>query len=410
MTIVVDRRQTNRNKSADNRKRFIERCKGVIKKQVKKMVEKEDISTISKKKPKVKVPKRTISEPTFEKNYKTGKRDITLPGNDKFRKGDVIDKPNGGEGNGYAGSNSDEISEDNFEFVLSREEFLDLLFEGMWLPAFIKENNMNNVKYVRQRAGYAKHGMMSKLDLKKSMEQAIARRIGTMATIQNKIDNTEDELELEELKKKKPIFLDDVDLRYRLHVKYPKPFRSAAMFCIMDVSGSMNEERKMMAKKFFLLLYLFLSKTYDNVDIIFIRHHTTAKEVTEHEFFYSKETGGTVVSTAFELMDKIVKERYDPNDWNLYVAQASDGDNFQYDNEELLKVLTTKILPMIQYMAYIQTNSEEDEEWKEQWRELWGDDLYSTYDAIDDKKLNKAKIHDELDAYRTLYNLFSEED
>jgi uncharacterized sporulation protein YeaH/YhbH (DUF444 family) len=127
-------------------------------------------------------------------------------------------------------------------------------------------------------------------------------------------------------------FIDTFDLRYKNYEKRPEPSSQAVMFCLMDVSGSMDQATKDMAKRFYILLYLFLSRTYKNVEVVYIRHHTQAKEVDEHEFFYSQETGGTIVSSALKLMDEVVKERYDPAQWNIYAAQASDGDNWADDS------------------------------------------------------------------------------
>lgn len=126
------------------------------------------------------------------------------------------------------------------------------------------------------------------------------------------------------------------------------------MFCLMDVSGSMDRATKDMAKRFYILLYLFLSRTYKNVDVVYIRHHTQAKEVDEHEFFYSQETGGTIVSSALKLMDEVVKERYDPAQWNIYAAQASDGDNWADDSPLCHELLAKKILPVVRYYSYIE--------------------------------------------------------
>lgn len=101
-----------------------------------------------------------------------------------------------------------------------------------------------------------------------------------------------------------------------------------------------------MAKRFYILLYLFLSRTYKNVEVVYIRHHTQAKEVDEHEFFYSQETGGTIVSSALKLMDEVVKERYNPAQWNIYAAQASDGDNWADDSPLCHEILAKKLLPV----------------------------------------------------------------
>src|SRR5690606_17167022 len=103
-------------------------------------------------------------------------------------------------------------------------------------------------------------------------------------------------------------WLDDFDLKYNLHVKDPAPSSKAVMFCLMDVSGSMNQATKDMAKRFFILLYLFLKRNYEHTEVVFIRHHTSAKEVDEEEFFYSRETGGTIVSSALKLMKQILDE------------------------------------------------------------------------------------------------------
>ena len=104
------------------------------------------------------------------------------------------------------------------------------------------------------------------------------------------------------------------------------------MFCLMDVSGSMDQGHQGDGQAFYILLYLFLSRTYKNVEVVYIRHHTQAKEVDEHEFFYSQETGGTIVSSALKMMNDIINERYPANQWNIYAAQASDGDNWADDS------------------------------------------------------------------------------
>ena len=122
----------------------------------------------------------------------------------------------------------------------------------------------------------------------------------------------------------------------------------------MDVSGSMDEPKKEIAKRFFILLYLFLTKNYKKIELVFIRHHTSAKEVSEEDFFYSRETGGTVVSSALELLTTLIDARYNPQAWNIYVAQASDGDNWNADSPFCLELLRDKIMPLLQYFAYIE--------------------------------------------------------
>ena len=130
------------------------------------------------------------------------------------------------------------------------------------------------------------------------------------------------------------------------------------MFCIMDVSGSMGEFEKDVAKRFFIMLYLFLTRTYEHIEVVFVRHHTVAKEVDEEEFFYSRETGGTVVSSALRLTHDIIRDRYPTTEWNIYAAQASDGDNWTDDSPLCRDLLIKSLMPYLQYFAYIEIGDE----------------------------------------------------
>ncbi len=154
-------------------------------------------------------------------------------------------------------------------------------------------------------------------------------------------------------------FIDPLDLRYRRLVPVSRPIAQAVMFCLMDVSGSMNEHMKDLAKRFYMLLYVFLTRRYEHVEIVFIRHTHQAREVDEETFFHSPETGGTVVSSALREMQRIVAERYPVEDWNIYAAQASDGDNDTSDNATCAALLTDAILPVCQYFAYLEVGAEE---------------------------------------------------
>ena len=154
-------------------------------------------------------------------------------------------------------------------------------------------------------------------------------------------------------------FIDDYDLKYNLTVKVPQPSPKAVMFCVMDVSGSMTQDIKDTAKRFFFLLYLFLQRQYEKIEVVFIRHHTSAMEVNEEEFFYSRETGGTVVSSALHLMSEIIEERFPPAQWNIYGAQASDGDNWQGDIDKCHTIMSRNILPLVQYFTYVEIGGRE---------------------------------------------------
>ena len=123
------------------------------------------------------------------------------------------------------------------------------------------------------------------------------------------------------------------------------------MFCLMDVSGSMTAHMKDLAKRFFMLLHVFLTRRYTRVELVFIRHTDKAQEVDEETFFRSVETGGTLVSSAFVEMARIVKDRYDPASWNIYAAQASDGDNQPSDNEQTRELLKDPVTIQVESRA-----------------------------------------------------------
>ncbi len=205
--------------------------------------------------------------------------------------------------------------------------------------------------------------------------------------------------ELSELRRriKRVPFLDTYDLRYNLHLKQPVPTSKAVMFCLMDVSGSMDQHIKELAKRFYLLLYLFLKRNYERTEIVFIRHHTVAKEVDEQEFFYSRETGGTVVSSALKLMAEIIAERYSPNEWNIYGAQASDGDNWNDDSPLCVDVLKKGILPHVQYFSYVEITRRDPQA-------LWNE-YQKLADAMPDR-FAQRRIADVADIYPVFRDLF----
>jgi uncharacterized sporulation protein YeaH/YhbH (DUF444 family) len=163
--------------------------------------------------------------------------------------------------------------------------------------------------------------------------------------------------ELEARLKRVP-FLDEIDLRYRNRVSVPQPVARAVMFCLMDVSASMNEDKKDLAKRFFTLLYLFLARKYEQVELVFIRHTEDAEEVDEHTFFHDTKSGGTVVFSALELMHRICSARYPASSWNIYAAQASDGDAFGADVGKSGRFLREQLLPLARYFAYLEIPDE----------------------------------------------------
>tara|TARA_R110002126_G_scaffold33382_43_gene104638 strand:- start:130 stop:1395 length:1266 start_codon:yes stop_codon:yes gene_type:complete len=374
MAHFIDRRLNGKNKSAVNRQRFIRRYKQQIKKAVADAISERSVTDISSGES-VTIPSKDITEPFFHQG-KGGRRQIIHPGNDQFSEGDRIPRPQGGgAGSGKGDASDSGEGSDDFVFSISKDEYLDLLFEDLALPNLQRNQLDKLVQYKTVRAGYRAEGIPSNIDIVRSLRGSLARRVAMTAGKKNSLAELELQLQaldqqpvadqqlrlqlLEQIAGLKASiaavpFIDSFDLRFRNYQKKPEPTSKAVMFCLMDVSGSMDQPTKDMAKRFYILLYQFLSRSYKNVEVVYIRHHTQAKEVDEQEFFYSQETGGTIVSSALKLMHEIISDRFNPAQWNIYAAQASDGDNWTDDSAPCAAFLANKLLPLVRYYAYIE--------------------------------------------------------
>ncbi len=386
MVRIIDRRFDSKNKSAVNRQRFFRRFKQQIRKAVADAIDGRSIRDVDNGES-VSIPTKDISEPQFGLG-RGGEWETVFSGNDQFAAGDEVDRPIGGAGGSGKGKASNEgEGEDDFVFQLSREEFLDVFFDDLALPNLVKTQLAAIPEYKLQRAGFTSSGTPANINIVRSLRGALGRRLALgspysaqlrealdkLDTLRKTRPDTDPEVEalLEEIatlraKIEGIPFIDKVDLRYNNRIRVPKPSTRAVMFCVMDVSGSMDEEKKATAKRFFMLLYLFLTRNYEKIEVVFIRHHTVAKEVDEEDFFHSRESGGTVVSSALELMNDIIQERYATNLWNIYGAQASDGDNWENDSPRCRELLADNILPFVQHFAYIEiTPGEPQNLWRE---------------------------------------------
>ncbi len=392
MLYIVDRRKNPKGKSLGNRQRFMRRAKAQIKKAVEDTIRTRGITDINSG-DSITIPGKTLHEPGFHHARRGGDRNYVLPGNKKFVPGDRIARPQSGDGGaGGSQASSDGEGEDEFQFSLTRDEFLDIFFEDLELPDLLKKSLKQTTAYRTARAGFSVEGTPSNLSLVRTMRNSLARRIGLrrpktaqvrdledrVAALQAKAEKRpsgkltktdEDTLhillaELEEAKRRmKAIpFIDPIDTRFNQFQQIPDPNTQAVMFCLMDVSGSMSEQMKELAKRFFMLLHLFLHRRYEHVDVVFIRHTSRAAEVDEETFFYSRETGGTIVSTALEEMKRVLKDRYPTDQWNIYAAQASDGDNYSNDGAKCTALLAEDLLPKCQYYAYIEITDEREAE------------------------------------------------
>jgi uncharacterized sporulation protein YeaH/YhbH (DUF444 family) len=391
MANFIDRRLNSKNKSTVNRQRFIKRYKSQIKKSVEQAINKRSVTDVDRGQD-ITITKKDLSEPVFHQG-RGGVKDRVHPGNDQFSTGDQIKRPppQQGQGSGKGDASNTGQGDDDFIFSISKDEYLNLLFEDLELPN-LKMNQLDTlIDYKTVRSGYCAEGVPSNIDIVKSLQGSIARRIAMTSTKRKelkvlelalaalmadkhdhvqKIKDLNNQIDMLKGKISKVPFIDTFDLRFRNYAKQALPTSKAVMFCLMDVSGSMDQATKDIAKRFYLLLYLFLTRTYKTIDVVYIRHHTQAKEVDEEEFFYSQETGGTIASSALDLMIKIMDERYKENEWNIYAAQASDGDNWADDSPRCQKLLTEHILPKARYFSYIEISQRPHQTLWQQYQEI----------------------------------------
>lgn len=381
---IIDRRETPRGKNLPNRQRFLQRQRAAVKKAVRRKVSESEVEEMaSGEKKRIRIPTKGIEEPMFQYDGKTGSIEFVLPGNKEYVPGDLIPRPPCGQGQGSKGSPDGE-GEDDFEFEITSDEFLDYIFEDLELPDMVRKSLAHEEEFELERYGLQSSGPPAKMELVRSMHKAHERKLVLRGKkrkekrrleqeqedlqeelkhvtdaqreqeINDRLSEIDEELVVLERKLRSIPFIDDIDIQYRRDEEFPVPITQAVMFCLMDVSGSMTQWDKEVAKRFFLLLYLFMNRNYQRVEIVFVRHTHEAAEVDENEFFYSKETGGTKVSAGLDLINQIVKDRFPISEWNLYCCHASDGDNWEDDENDALNLMNSAIMPMMQYFAYVE--------------------------------------------------------
>jgi uncharacterized protein len=380
---IVDRRLNPSGKNLANRQRFMRRAKSLIRKAVHESSASRSIKDADQA-GEVALPAQGVHEPSFHRSSSGGTRDYLLPGNKEYVEGDTIARPPGGGGGSGSEGATDGEGQDDFRFALSREEFVDLFLEDLELPDLAKRRVVDTESLTWHRAGYSVSGSPANLALMRTVRNSLSRRIALkrpkaddiarlradIAALEGAPPEADDtparlaelQAELARLLRRTTLipYIDPLDVRYKRFEAMPRPVAQAVMFCLMDVSGSMTEHMKDLAKRFYVLLYIFLKRRYKHVDVVFIRHTHQAAEVDEETFFHSPETGGTVVSTALEEMRRVVAERYAPDSWNIYAAQASDGDNTASDNDRTADLLTNAILPICQYYAYLEVGRDSE--------------------------------------------------
>ena len=386
MPNFIDRRLNPKDRSLGNRQRFLKRVHDELKRTIRDQVKSDRIVDVDAAHG-VPIPRHGADEPSFQQSGASGERQHVLPGNETFSPGDRLRKPEGGAGGGGAGRGAGRgEGADDFLFILSREEVLDLFFEDLELPDLVKLNLKETVTYKPHRVGFTTAGTPSNINVGRTMRNSFGRRMALRRPSEKEFQalvheiaaleieqapsqqqrralvQLREELEILERRRRRIAYVDPVDVRFNRFERQPLPNASAVMFCLMDVSASMGEREKDLAKRFFVLLHLFLKRRYERIDIVFIRHTDEAREVDEETFFFSKQSGGTVVSTALEEMLRVIEDRYPSNIWNIYAAQASDGDNANGDSERCATLMRESLMGLCQYYAYVEIIDERESE------------------------------------------------
>lgn len=414
MARIIDSRESGSRSADQNRKKFLKRNNKAIKRAVRDAIEKSSIDKIGKGQVDVEIGVGT-EEPVFSHSPGTGVSDRVHPGNDQFQRGDRVPKPEGGSGQGPGQAGNSGEGEDDFVFRITSDEFMDYFMEDLGLPNLAKKQLSVIESTKLEQRGFSNHGNPGQLSINRTFRNAYGRRIGIAGSLKKEIKELEakdprtkeEEERLLFLQKKvrNIRFIDDLDIRYRRTEAIPETKFNAVMFCLMDVSYSMDEERKDLAKRFYVLLFMFLKRFYSKVEVVFVRHTHEAEEVTEEQFFYDKISGGTMVSTGVQLINKIIEARYPENEWNIYCAQASDGENFETDSNDLIQAMD-KLLPRLQYFAYIDIMARN-------WGFLDGGQsmLWEFYDQFIDRfpHFQRQLINDATDIWPVFRELFKKE-
>ena len=310
-----------------DQERHKERIKDAIKKNLGSIVSNESI-ILSNGRKTVKVPMRALDEYKFRFDYR--KRKHVGQGDGNTNVGDVIARENQqGQGPGEACNSP---GQDYYEADVNIDEIAALIFEDLHLP-YLEERAKQSVQSKTTKFTEIRRvGALSNLDKRRTMLENIRRQA-----------REQKEAKLGPFKKE--------DLRFKSWEEELKYESNAVVISMMDVSGSMGEFKKYIARSFFFWMVRFLRTKYDNVKIVFISHHTEAKEVTEEQFFTQGESGGTVVSSAYKLALEIIEARFHPRDWNIYPFHFSDGDNYYSDNEDAVR-LADKLIETCNLFGY----------------------------------------------------------
>jgi len=382
---VFKEHKSHADRSASDRRRHREKIDKAIRDGVTDIIADESIIGQSGKK-KIKIPVKGIKQYRFLYGSNDKKKVGSSAGNDVSR-GQKIPKKNQGQQQGSgSGKPGNEAGEEYYEVEITLEELASYLFDSLHLPELEKKQFKKMLTEKMKRHGYRNHGIRPRLDKKESVKKMLKRR--NIAKRTKEIDDDD-------------FAFRESDLRYR-HIKHKKtPNSSAVIFFVMDISGSMTKTKKYLSRSFFFLLYHFIRSKYDKTEIIFIAHDSNAHEVSEEQFFSRGSSGGTVVSSALEMVESVINKRYHPSAWNIYMFQCSDGDNWASDNEKV-KDYIQKLKEICQFIGYCEVEpSAEKIKWMTE-----STSLSDVYKDIHAPNVKQARITSKTDIWPAFKDFF----
>jgi sporulation protein YhbH len=364
-------------KGPADQQRHKEKIREAIKKNLGQIVSEESI-ILSDGKKLLRVPIRSLDEYRFRYDYSDGQHAGAGEGDSQV--GDVIGQvqPQRGRGQGQPGPAGEGGGVDYYEAEISIDELAAMIFEDLGLPNLEEKRQQELETDAVEFVDIRKTGILPNLDKRRTIRENIKRNAAR------------GEARFGDLRSE--------DLRFKTWDQRVIRQSNAVVIAMMDVSGSMGEFEKYIARSFYFWMVRFLRTKYENVKIVFISHHTEAREVTEEEFFHKGESGGTQVSSAYELALKIIAERYPPTDWNIYPFHFSDGDNLPWDND-LCVQMVNKLMGLCNLFGY--------GEIREGYRGS-SSTLMSAYSRIKDPKFVTVTITDKAEVYPALKKFFSE--
>ena len=357
-------------KGPADQERHKQRIKEAIKQNLADIVSQENI-ILSDGKKTIKVPIRSLEEYRFR--FDPHKNKGVGQGNGGSKVGDVLG--DGSEpGQGEPGT---EPGVDYYEADVSVDELAELIFEDLGLPHLEEKRDREMEAETVRFADIRKTGIFSNLDKKRTIRENMQRNAILGRAYFGDIKNE--------------------DLRFKTWERDIRFESNAVVIAMMDVSGSMGEFEKYIARSFYFWMVRFLRTKYQNVKIVFISHHTEAREVTEQEFFTKGESGGTRVSSAYRLALDIISERFPPSDWNIYPFHFSDGDNHSSDND-LCVQLALELIEECNLFGYGEIHETQ---------RYFYSTLMSAFNAIENEKFVGVSIAEKSDVYGALRRLFS---